>query len=37
VFQAGGFILSSVVDRIALEGKIALCGAISLYNAIDPK
>lgn len=35
--NTGGFMLSAVLDRIALNGRIGLCGAVELYNSPDPR
>ena len=34
--NVGGTILDHVLDRLALRGKVVLCGAISDYNTNDP-
>ncbi|KXS17701.1 NAD(P)-binding protein [Gonapodya prolifera JEL478] len=34
--NVGGWHLAEVIDRIAQNGRICLCGQISLYNSKDP-
>ena len=33
--NVGGAILDTVLTRLAIGGRVALCGAISNYNALD--
>lgn len=35
--NTGGFMLAAVLERIALNGRIACCGATEIYSKVDPR